>query len=91
MKIYPLEIESLIDFAGSGKPICYYSKGHHILSEFVAEVAKEKGEDIDPAKVEYCYMRWEMCGIDSKEEKMRIGQEYPTPGRGKFPVTIVYL
>jgi len=88
MKTYILEIENMIDVEGSGDVVLYYSKGHHDSDVFIAEALKKHEIVIDPSDVIHKYMRWEM--FNGPDGPIHIGEEYDTPGRGKFPITIVY-
>jgi hypothetical protein len=99
MKTYPLAIEEPL-CEGDG----YYSKGHHDPAAFIAALNAELGEDgelfwknSDP------YPEWAAEAV--KHEYWRCGQDcfsvseeygwsvypYTSPGRGRFPVTRLYV
>jgi hypothetical protein len=86
-KIYPLEVCALHDL-DDGSTMEFYSKGHHPVAEFLAELLKEHEAEAEPSKVKHVYMRWEMyAGPDGP---CHVAAIHYTPGRGKFPVTFIY-
>ena len=98
-KTYPLHIEEpLVDGAG------YYSKGHYEPAAFLAalnEALSGDGElswvDSDPFTdswveyVEHSYWRKGQDAYSRAEEWGCAIYEYDEPGRGRFPVTALWV
>jgi hypothetical protein len=85
VKTYPLEICTLCDIDGGGTT-CYYSKGHHPVTDFIAEAMKEHEVIVWPENVRLAFMRWEFAA--GPDGPTHCGEEHGEQVRGSFPVTI---
>jgi hypothetical protein len=87
-RTYRLLIENLLNMADESQDFAAYSKGHHDPETFRREVADYVG--IEPeAMDEPLHEYWRAMPVDSMA-----GVDYrmvvTEPGRGAFPVTVVY-
>ena len=93
MKEYVLKVQELWDPYG-GDLLGYYTKGHHDAAAFI-EIANSRdraeGGDGDWAECDVAHRWWRTVQAPAGTEVDYLFQAVSGPGRGVYPVTVVYI